>query len=238
MNGNVRFFSAGPLTLVAILILIVLVIVLIPLAIFGIIGAAFTKLGFSWIAALALVILMLAGSAVNIPLYRVKRDVLRAVHSGTMEFGSGMSIHSDQPWETLVSLNLGGAVIPVLVSVYLVDKAASLPGTALLAPLGAGVVLVSCAAYFATRIDPGTGIHVPLILPALTALVVAFLVAGGPGVSASVAAFVAGVTGTLIGGNIARINRIKELEVGSVSIGGAGTFASVFVCCIHPALIA
>ena len=78
MAGNIRFFSAGPLSVLAIVLLIVLVLLLIPLLILGIIGAAFTRLGLSWIAALALVLLMLAGSFVNIPIYRIRRDMVRA----------------------------------------------------------------------------------------------------------------------------------------------------------------
>ena len=67
------------MSVLAIILLIGLVILLIPLLILGVIGAAFTRLGLSWIAALALVLLMLAGSFVNIPLYRIRRDMIRAV---------------------------------------------------------------------------------------------------------------------------------------------------------------
>ncbi len=61
MGDGVRFYSAGPLSVFLIILLIALVIILIPLLILGIIGAAFTRLGFSWIAALAVVLLMLSG---------------------------------------------------------------------------------------------------------------------------------------------------------------------------------
>ena len=238
MSSNIRFFSAGPLTVIAIIALIILVIILIPLLLLGIIGAAFTRMGFSWVAALAVVFLMLAGSAVNIPLYRVKREVLRVVHDGTMEFGSDTAFSHGQPWVTNVSLNLGGAIIPIMVSAYLIHQAVLIPGTSLLLPVCTGIILVSGITYLSTRMDPRTGIHVPLIVPALTALLIAYVVSGGPGATASVSAFVSGVAGTLIGGNIARLPQVKDLETGDVSIGGAGTFGSVFICCLLPALIA
>jgi len=222
----------------AVLVLIGLVVILIPLLLLGIIGAAFTRLGFSWIAALALVILMLAGSAIDIPLFRVRRDILRTVHGGTMVFGSGTSAGAAQQWESMVSLNLGGAVIPALASAYLLFKAASVPGTNLTVPVCGGVILVTAITFLATRVYPGSGIHVPLIIPALAALLAAFFFSGGTGVTASVAAFVSGVAGTLIGGNVALLPRIRDLETAGVSIGGRGTFGSVFICCLLPALIA
>ena len=78
MAGGIRFFSAGPLSVLAIVLLIGLVLLLIPLLVLGVVGAAFTRLGLSWVAALALVLLMLAGSFVNIPLYCIRRDMIRA----------------------------------------------------------------------------------------------------------------------------------------------------------------
>lgn len=78
MADGIRFSSAGPLSVLAIILFIGLVLLLIPLLVLGIIGAAFTRLGLSWIAALALVLLMLAGSFVNIPLSHIRRDMIRA----------------------------------------------------------------------------------------------------------------------------------------------------------------
>ena len=116
MSDGVRFYSAGPLSVFAIILLIALVIILIPLLILGIIGAAFTRLGFSWISALAVVLLMLFGSFVNIPLYRIRRDMIRVSHDETSDFDVCVPCTTGQVWDTTISLNLGGAVIPVCVS--------------------------------------------------------------------------------------------------------------------------
>ena len=77
MSDGVRFYSAGPLSVFVIIFLIALLIIFIPLLVLGIIGAAFTRLGFSWITALVLVLLMLSGSFVNIPVYHIRRDMIR-----------------------------------------------------------------------------------------------------------------------------------------------------------------
>lgn len=238
MAGSIRFVSAGAISVLAILLFIGLIIVLIPLLVLGIIGAAFTKLGFSWITAIAVILLMLFGSYVNIPLYRIKRDMVRISPDTTAVFGSGSPWPADPVWETLVSINLGGAILPVCISLYLLYQAVSITGTSLLVPVGAGILLVALVTFFATRPVPGVGLRVPLLIPALTALLMGMLLFGGAGIPATVMAFVSGTAGVLVGGNIAQLFRIKALEVPSVSIGGAGTFGAVFICCILPALVA
>lgn len=238
MSNGVRFYSAGPLSIFAIILLIALVILIIPLFIFGMIGAAFTRLGFSWISALAIVLLMLFGSFVNIPLYRFKRDMVRVSPDTNAIFGSGSPWPADPVWETQISINLGGAILPICLSFYLLYQAVSITGLSLLIPVGAGILLVALVTFFATRPIPGAGLHVPLLIPALTALLMGLLLFGGAGIPTMVTAFVSGTIGVLLGGNVVQLSRIKDLEVPLVSIGGAGTFGSVFICCILPALVA
>jgi uncharacterized membrane protein len=238
MADGVRFVSAGALPVLAILLFVGLIIVLIPLLILGVIGAAFTKLGFSWITAIAVVLLMLFGSYVNIPLYRIKRDMVRMSSDTTAVFGSGSPWQADPVWETIVSINLGGAILPICISLFLLYQAFSITSSLLLVPVGTGILIVALITYFATRPVPGVGLRVSLLLPALTALLMGLLLFGGAGIPATVVAFVSGTIGTLLGGNIARLNRIRDLEVPEMSIGGAGTFSAIFICCILPALIA
>jgi uncharacterized membrane protein len=241
MSNGIRVFSAGPLSVLAILLLIGLIIVIIPLLFLGLVGAAFTKLGFSWITALAVVLLILFGSTVNIPVYRMKRDVVRIAHNDSSLYLTGAFSVSDQAWESVISLNLGGAIIPVCVSVYLLYSATTIGALSLLSMLplvGMGVIFVTLVSFVATGVMPGIGIRVPILIPALTALLAGILLSGGTGLSAAVIAFVSGVSGTLLGGNILQIFKIKDLEEPGMNIGGSGTFATIFICCILPALIA
>ena len=238
MAGDIRFVSAGALSVLAILLFVGVIILLIPLLVLGIIGAAFTKLGFSWITAIAVVLLMLFGSYVNIPLYRIKRDMVRISSDTTAVFGSGSPWPADPVWETLVSINLGGAILPVCISLYLLYQAVSIMSTSILLQVGAGILIVALVTFVATRPVPGVGLQVPLLIPALTALLMGMLLFGGAGIPATVVAFVSGTIGTLLGGNIAQLYRIRDLEVPDMSIGGAGIFSAIFICCILPALIA
>ena len=238
MAGNIRFFSAGPLSVLAIVLFIGLVVLLIPLLILGVIGAAFTRLGLSWIAALALVLLMLAGSFVNIPLYRIQRDMIRAtpLDPAGNELVSPYAV--PPVWETVISVNLGGGILPVCIAAYMVYRAVMIDGIALVVPVTICAALVLAVSFISTREAAGVGIQVPFVIPALTALLAGVLLSGGTGLTAAVTALTGGVLGTIAGGNLAHLVRVRDLEIPEVSIGGFGTFGAVFLCCILPAFIA
>jgi uncharacterized membrane protein len=228
MSDGVRFFSAGLLSVIAFIILIGLLILIVPVFILGIIGTAFTRLGFSWISALAFVLLMVSGSFVNIPISYLSRDIIRIPRNGTPPL----------IWDTRISLNVGGAVIPSVISIYLLYNAILIAGISLLITAGAGIITVTAMSFISTKRVMGTGVQVPLLVPGLTAVIISVLVFGGPGMTAATTAIVSGTMGTLAGGNIANIFRMRDLEIPEFSIGGAGTFGAIFLCCILPALIA
>ena len=237
MSNGIRLYSGGALPVIVLLLLIVLVILIIPLLFLGLVGAAFTRLGFSWTAALAVVLLMLFGSFINIPLYTVRREMVRAGH-GEFAYDGTNAPASAPVWDTVISLNIGGALIPVIVSFYLLSRATSLVGTSVLMQVATGIVIVAVIAYAATRSVPGYGIRAPLFIPGLAALLCGLLLTGGTGLAAGVTAFVSGTAGTLIGAGIARLPAIKDLEVPGVSIGGSGMFGAVFLACVLSALVA
>jgi uncharacterized membrane protein len=237
MAGGIRFVSAGPLSVLAVILLIGIVILLIPLLVLGITGAAFTRLGLSWIAALALVLLMLAGSFVNIPFSRIRRDMIRAIPMDSA--GNELTAPFTIPpvWETVISINLGGGILPVCIAAYMVYQAVMVTGTPLLIPVALCAALVMVVSFVSTHEIAGVGIRVPFFIPALTALLAGVLLSGGTGLTAAVTALAGGVLGTLAGGNLAHLCRVRDLEVPEVSIGGFGTFGAVFLCCVLPALI-
>jgi uncharacterized membrane protein len=238
MADGIRFSSVGSLSVFAIILLIGLVILLIPLFILGVIGAAFTRLGLSWITALALVLLILAGSFVNIPVYRIRRDMIRAVPMDIAGNELDASLSIPPVWETVISVNLGGAIIPVCIALYLMYQAVMVTGTAFSVPVALSAVLVMVITFLSTREVAGVGIRVPFMIPALTALLAGVLFSGGTGLAAAVTALAGGTLGTLAGGNLAQLGKIKDLGIPAVSLGGSGTFGAVLFCCILPALIA
>jgi len=238
VTGGIRFSSAGPLSVLAIVLLICLVLLLIPLLVLGISGAAFTRLGLSWVTALVLVLLMLAGSSVNIPFYRIRRDMVRAPPRDPAGNIPGIPFAVPPVWETVLSVNLGGGIIPLGIAAYMVYQAVMITGTALLVFVALCASLVMGISFVSTQEIAGVGIRVPVVIPAVTALLTGILLSGGTGLTAAVIALAGGILGTVAGGNLAHLYHVRDLEVPGVSIGGSGTFGAVFLCCILPALIA
>jgi uncharacterized membrane protein len=120
----------------------------------------------------------------------------------------------------------------------LLYQAVLIAGTSLLFIVCAGIIIVAAITFVSTRVVPGAGIRVPLLIPGLTALLVGVIFSGGTGLTAAVVAFASGTIGTLSGGNIANLFRVSDLEITEFSIGGTGTFGAVFICCILPAILA
>jgi uncharacterized membrane protein len=241
MPDNIRVYSAGPLTLIALLVIIGLIVIVVPLLFLGLAGKAITGLvGLSWLTATALVILILLCSFVDIPVWKIRRETIRMPHTGTGQFPEVFTPGGNGGlWETTIVVNLGGAILPLALSAYLLDRAAPvMSGEMMYLRVLAGILLVAAMAYVNTRAVVGVGIRSSLFIPGLTALLCGILLAGGLGLSAGVIAFVSATVGTLLGANIAHLPHVGDLEVPRVSIGGAGTFGAIFIGCLLSALIA
>jgi uncharacterized membrane protein len=129
---------------------------------------------------------------------------------------------------TLVAVNVGGALLPILLSLYLFSRL-PLRGRMLI-----GTAIVTVIVHSLARIVPGAGIAVPWLVPPLTAAAVGLLLSFR---QAPPVAYVAGSMGTLIGADLLNLHRIAEIGVPFVSIGGAGTFDGVFLTGIIAGLL-
>ena len=238
MPNDIRVYSAGPLTILALIVIIGLLVIVVPLLFLGFVGKAFTSLvGLSWLTATALVILILLCSLVNIPVWKIRRETIRMPHNETPD--AFTPNEEGGLWETTIAVNLGGAIIPFVMACYLLYRASAvMSGNTLYFRVLAATLIVAAMAYVTTRAMVGVGIRAPLFVPGLTALLCGILLSGGFGLSAGVIAFVSGTLGTLLGADIAHLPHVGDLEVPQVSIGGAGTFGAIFIGCILSALIA
>jgi uncharacterized membrane protein len=130
---------------------------------------------------------------------------------------------------TILAVNVGGAVIPALLSAYLLAEVGHAPRL-----LGV-TALVGLACRYLARPVPGVGIVIPMYVPPLVAAAAALLLA--PEVPAA-AAYVGGTMGTLLGGDLLNLGRLRGLGAPVASIGGAGTFDGIFVTGIVAVLLA
>ena len=203
-----------------------LVVVLIQI---NVLRYAYTRLGISSGAALMLLLGSLIGSYINIPVWELPE---REVQSGQVVsfFGMQYVVPVVVEWPgTVIAVNVGGAVIPTLLSLYLLLKnelwVRGIVTTAIVA------AIVHTLAYPV----PGVGIAVPIFVPPVATAIVAVLIARH---HAAALAYVGGSLGTLIGADLLNLDAVRGLGAPVASIGGAGTFDGIFLTGIMAVLLA
>jgi uncharacterized membrane protein len=234
MDGYVR----NPFTRAAFVVLTLILIFLIPFLLFSLVGATFTKLGFSWREAIIILALTLMGSFINIPLKTLKNTEFRTEELPVYPmYGRIYRIVRDSP-TTTIAVNIGGAVVPVTISLYLLSKGLSASGGIFFAAFVIGISAVTLITHMVAHPVPGLGIATPFFIPPLSALVAGLTLSVALGVNPSMIAYTSGTIGTLIGADILNLSRIGDLGAPVVSIGGAGTFDGIFLAGIIAAFLA
>jgi uncharacterized membrane protein len=201
----------------------ILALILFPLLWLQAIGTAFNKLGLDPYFMVWLIIFTLLGSLVNIPLYSVKTEEQMG-ETVVSYYGMGFQVpQAYHPERTVVAVNVGGALIPVGLSIFLMTRMPSSLGLPLL--LGLVIMVV----YRLARPIKGLGIGVPGLVPPLVAAFGAYLLFyHAPGMRAP-SAYIATTLGVLIGGDLLNLKEIPRLGAPVASIGGAGTFDAIFL---------
>jgi len=195
----------------------------------GILQYVFESMGVNRRYMFGLLIFCLLGSYINIPVAELPAEQMR---TGQIVDFFGMQyvvpVVIDRPG-TVIAVNLGGAVLPLILSVYLILKH-GLYGQSLLA-----VGVVALAVHLMAHLVPGVGIAVPIFIPPLITAIVALSISrwrAGP------LAYIAGSLGTLVGADLLNLDRIRGLGAPVASIGGAGKFDGIFLTGIVAVLLA
>ena len=161
----------------------------------------------------------LFGSFINIPIKRIPQEDMSSERVITF-FGSRHVLPQWKNKETILAVNVGGAVLPTLLSTYLLFKT-GLWSKALLA-----TAVIALISFKMAKPLKGVGIVLPAFVPPILAAVIAVLLAGK---QAPVVAYICGTMGTLIGADILNLHKIRGLGAPVASIGGAGTFDGIFL---------
>ncbi len=224
--GQMQYF---PLAWPFFAILVGLFLIVVVLIQINVLRYVYTRLGISSGTALLLLFASLLGSYINIPVWEFPE---REVRSGqeVIFFGVQYVVPVVIEWpSTVVAVNVGGAVIPTLLSLYLLFKnhlwISGIVTTALVA------VIVHMLAYPVQ----GVGIAVPIFVPPVVTAIVAVLIARE---HAAVLAYVGGSLGTLIGADLLNLGVVRGLGAPVASIGGAGTFDGIFLTGVLAVLLA
>jgi uncharacterized membrane protein len=218
------------------LFLVILAALLIPVAVlvfFGAISVAFESVGLTPVAILLLLVATLIGSSINIPLLRLKANVPVVREESVSWLGITYRIPRVEYGETstTVAVNVGGALIPTGICIYLLIRSA--PSMILLSFVG--VLAVSIVTHLVARPVKGVGITTPFFIPPIAAAVAAVILSPA---HPTTIAYVSGVLGTLIGADLWNLPKVPELGAPVASIGGAGTFDGVFLTGIIAVLLA
>lgn len=191
----------------------------------GLISFAFERLGIPQDILFSLLFLTLLGSLVNIPLKRYTTEVVSPGQVIDL-FGWKFKIPGTRyAQQTTIAINLGGAVVPILISIYLILKWPQLLPEIIMA-----TALMSLFVHKIARPIRGVGIATPALLPPLmaAALGLFFELILHPG-AAPIIAYSSGTLGTLIGADLMNLKKIYSLGAPVASIGGAGTFDGIFL---------
>jgi uncharacterized membrane protein len=208
----------------------IIFLLLTPFLIFLVPAVTFAKLGLSPIAGLGFFWFSLIGSMINFPVYRRELEYYAEPDEISMLFNRFFELRIPAfKGEQIIALNLGGAVLPGLLCLYLLSSID--PGPAILA-----TIVTTAFSYYLSKPVKGIGIVIPAFLPAIIAAVSALLFADRG--SAPAVAYISGVMGTLIGADLLRLRQIKRFGVSFLSIGGAGVFDGIFIVGIMSVLLA
>lgn len=213
-----------PMGCIALILPLLIVLPLgLGLVFFNVITLSLENLGLSPQAAVALLIATLIGSLINIPVARhpVEYEEPRPSYSRFLYY------LPPKTREQVVAINLGGAVIPVGVSIYLAP----------MAPVWQTIVatiVVAAVAKLLSRPVPGVGIVMPGWVPPLVSAALALLLSRE---NPAPVAFIAGTVGTLVGADLLNWHSFKKLGSQMVSIGGAGIFDGIFLSGIVASLL-
>jgi uncharacterized membrane protein len=193
------------------------------------IGYAYERIGLSPNQAFTLLLSSVLGSAINLPLVRLKGESM-VEESIVRVYGMPTVIPTILEHEdTLVMVNLGGAVIPTVVAIHMLIQFRIYLPALLCVGLVAGIV------HRFARPIPGVGIGLPGLLAPVLAAASTWLFPEAP---APALAYVAGTLGTLIGADLLNLGRIRGLGAPVASIGGAGTFDGIFLTGILAVVLA
>jgi uncharacterized membrane protein len=127
-----------------------------------------------------------------------------------------------------LAINVGGAVIPVGLALYLTIH------DDIWGPALAATAVVTAVVWVVARPVPGVGIVIPALVPPAAAALAAMVISGA---AVAAVAFVWD-HGTLLGADVFNIRRIRDMGAPVASIGGAGTFDGIFLTGILAVLLA
>jgi uncharacterized membrane protein len=166
LMGQMHYLPMHPIFFSILVGIFALLVFLIQL---GVLRIAYLRLGLNSQAALLLLLASLLGSYLNIPAAEIPQQQILSAREIDY-FGMRHRVPVVENWPaTIVAINVGGALVPTLVSLYLLARNRLWIE---------GLVATACVAalcYWLAEPLPGLGIALPIFVPAIVTAVVALL---------------------------------------------------------------
>ena len=226
MNSQMHYLPLAPGLFALLAFLFGVLIILVQLRI---LSYAYMKLGVGPGVALLLLFGSLIGSYFNIPITILPGH---SVRSGEVVdfYGMRYVVPLVTSWPgTVLAVNVGGAVIPTLMSTYLVLR------YQLWLKAAIAVAVIAVVIHSMATPVQGVGIAVPVFAPVVVTAILAFILSRE---YAAPLAYIGGSMGTLVGADLTNLDKITGLGAPVASIGGAGTFDGIFLTGILAVLLA
>jgi uncharacterized membrane protein len=224
--GELQYYL--PLTEPFFMLLVGILAVLALLIAFNVLSYAYTRLGVSSATALGLLLASLLGSYINIPVWQFPGEVVRSGKE-VIFYGRYVVPVLEQYPGTIIAVNVGGALIPTALSLYLLAK------NNLWWPGLVTIAIVTALVHMLAEPIAGVGIAVPIFVPPVVTALTALLISRH---HAAAVAYAGGSLGTLIGADLLNLPAVRDLGTPIASIGGAGTFDGIFLTGIVAVLLA
>ena len=182
---------------------------------------AFKEMGFSAFDAAAILLMSLI---FRYPIYVNGVDI------------SNLYLFTYNNW--IICINIGGGVIPIIISLYLAIKKKISPLKIL-----SSLIVVSIFAYYVTYPDPNEGILSPFpqwLVPAMMASALSAILYIDDHRKAAPTAYISGTIGVLIGADILHLPELLSYSSKKpiiASIGGANVFDMIYITGILAAFL-
>ncbi len=206
-----------------------LLVILLFLVQIRILRYAYMQLGVSSGTAFFLLFASLLGSYVNIPIATLGAEPMATEREVTY-YGMHYLVPQivDAP-EVILAVNVGGALIPTLLSIYLLSKN-RLWGKGLIA-----TVCIAAICHALAQPVRGLGIGLPIFVAPVAAALISAIISWR---DAAPLAYAGGSLGVLIGADLLNLDKLEGIGAPVLSIGGAGTFDGIFVTGVMAVLLA
>lgn len=179
------------------------------------------------IVSIAISFLSLFSSPFNLVLKEVKKEAIAIEEDVVFFFGFPIFIPriSRRNMNTLVAINLGGALIPVGVSLFLMYE---LQGYSIYFIIN--ILIVTIISKFFSRVIRGIGVIMHPIIPSVFSVITSYVLFYKFHFLIPLSAYIGSILGTLIGADLLNLRKIiNEARPQIISIGGMGTFDGIFV---------